>query len=122
MKDNRRKARGTVKKTKTRANRTVAASTEQRIVQIHEYMIMYLNEHGYVPSIREIAEGVGLKSTSSVQQYLEIMFERKIISTDAAPRTPRAFRLDGYKLVKMESRLEEEDSDNLPNVPFVQSQ
>lgn len=39
--------------------------------KIYEFCKSYIDEHGYAPTIREIGNGVGLKSTSTV--YVEFM-------------------------------------------------
>lgn len=72
----------------------------ERIQQIYDYLVMYVEKHGYVPSLREIAEGVGFTSAASVLKYLDIMKEKNIIASDAGKRCSRAFRLTGYKLIK----------------------
>lgn len=51
-------------------------------------------------SVREIGDGVGLKSTSSVQSHLRRMFDEGIIETDAKFGSPRAIRVPGYRFVK----------------------
>ena len=56
------------------------------ILSINEYK----NEHGFVPTIREIADLVGLKSTASVHRHLGVLKKRKSIDWDASkPRTLR---------------------------------
>lgn len=37
---------------------------------IYDYLIAYMKEHGYAPSIREICEAVNLKSTATVHYHL----------------------------------------------------
>lgn len=68
--------------------------------EILRYITDYLQEHGYAPSVREIAEGVGLKSPSSVHRYLVEMIDEGILETDAEAGTPRAIRVRGWKYVK----------------------
>lgn len=67
---------------------------------ILQAIIGYIEEHGYPPTFREIGEMTGLKSTSSVQHHMEILFESGKIETDAGFNTPRAIRIPGYKFVK----------------------
>lgn len=38
--------------------------------QVHNFIVDYTKEHLYSPSIREICDGVGLSSTSSVYRHL----------------------------------------------------
>ncbi len=50
---------------------------------ILEYLKQCVVENGYPPSIREICNAVGLKSTSSVHAYLEALENRGYISKDS---------------------------------------
>lgn len=67
---------------------------------ILDYVIRYISEHGYSPCVREIGQGVGLKSTSSVQHHLHKMFDLGMLESDEGFGTPRAIRVPGYKFVK----------------------
>lgn len=68
--------------------------------KILDYIISYIQLHGYSPSVREVGEGVGLKSTSSVKRYLDKMCYEGMLETDAGIGAPRAIRVPGYKFVK----------------------
>lgn len=67
---------------------------------IYEKVVEYIQIHGYSPSVREIGEMTGLKSTSSVHSHLLRMFDDGMLETDAPLGTPRAIRVPGYKFVK----------------------
>ena len=67
--------------------------------KILRFIIGYIQEHGYSPTIREIGDGVGLKSTSSVVHHLNCMLKCGMIETDAGFGSPRAIRLPGYQFV-----------------------
>lgn len=69
-------------------------------IRIYNYIVDYLEEHGYPPCIREIADGVGLKSTSTVHNHLCTMFERGVLETDAKPGASRAIRVPGYRFTR----------------------
>ena len=56
-------------------------SAKQR--QILEYMKAEVREKGYPPSVREICDAVGLKSTSTVHGHLSRL-EKKGLSTRAS--------------------------------------
>lgn len=43
--------------------------------KVYDYLIGYVKENGYAPSVREICEGVGLNSTSSVYNHLSNLEE-----------------------------------------------
>lgn len=68
--------------------------------QILQFIIRYIDAHGYPPTIREIGDGVGLKSPSSVQRYLLMMFVEGTIESDAPEGSPRAIRVPGYRFIK----------------------
>ena len=67
---------------------------------IYDYIVDYLEEHGYPPSIREIADGVGVRTASTVHHHLCTMFEQGILETDAKTGTPRAIRVPGYRFTR----------------------
>lgn len=69
--------------------------------RILNMIILYIQEHGYPPSFREIGAGVGLQSTSSVKSHIDKMIVAGMLETDAEERNaPRALRVPGYKFVK----------------------
>ena len=48
----------------------------------------YIKEHGYSPTVREIAEILDIKSTATVQRYLNILeMEMYITKVNSSPRT-----------------------------------
>ena len=67
--------------------------------KILQSIISYIETHGYPPTVREIGDSVGLKSTSSVQAHLKRMQIDGVIQT-AGDYSPRAIRVVGYKFVK----------------------
>ncbi|MGN9152784.1 hypothetical protein ACTM9K_03785 [Bariatricus sp. HCP3S3_E12] len=75
----------------------VGGNMKQKIL---DFIISYIQIHGYPPTVREIGEGVGLNSTSSVQEHLVCMREIGMIETDAESGKSRAIRVPGYKFVK----------------------
>ncbi len=71
--------------------------TRKRIL---EFIILYIKKYGYPPTVREIGEGVNLKSTSSVNSHLKKMLETGMIETDAGIGCPRAIRIPGMKYLE----------------------
>ena len=67
-----------------------------------EFIRQYLCEHGYPPSRKEIGDGVGLRSTSSVQQHIDRMLADGILETDVEAGSPRALRIPGMRYVNTE--------------------
>ena len=56
-------------------------STMQR--KIYDYIVTYVREQGYPPSVREIGEAVGLKSPSTVHFHLKHLEEAGVIEKGA---------------------------------------
>lgn len=66
--------------------------------QIYKFIVEYIQEHLYPPTIREIGDKVGLASTSSVYAHLLKIQEYWFI--EVKMNSPRAIRVKGYKFVK----------------------
>lgn len=60
--------------------------------KVYEAVCRYIREHGYAPTVREIAELTGLKSISSVHCYLTRLYIDGLLETDH-PESPRAIRV-----------------------------
>ena len=65
--------------------------------QIYDYILSFSEEHGYPPSVREIADAVGLKSPSTVHFHLKGLREAGLITqaegkTRAISVSPEAVR------------------------------
>ncbi|MCM1172109.1 MAG: hypothetical protein NC393_08265 [Clostridium sp.] len=74
-----------------------ATPKEKEILNV---IIHYIEKYQYPPSIREIGDMVGLKSTSTVHQHLVNMSEKGLIETEGFS-IPRAIRVPGYRFVKV---------------------
>lgn len=93
-------------KGKRMANKATIERGEEMRNKIKEKIIEYMCEHGYSPSVREIGEMVGLKSSSSIHAHLMLMFEKGMLETDGEFGSPRAIRVPGYKFVKVEGEAD----------------
>ena len=71
--------------------------------RIRDYIVEYITEHGYSPSIREIADSTGYKSSSTVQTHMVRLFKHGQIETDAGIGSPRCIRVPGYRFEKIET-------------------
>ena len=70
--------------------------------RVYDFIVDYIQEHGYSPSIKEICSGTNLKSTSSVYSYiLKLEEEGKL---EKKPNTRRAIKVIELKFVKKSSR------------------
>lgn len=70
----------------------------ERQQEIYDFLMQYITKNGFAPSVKEICDAVGYKSTSSVFNHL-VMLEMtgKI---EVKYNTARAIRLVGYEFVK----------------------
>lgn len=64
-------------------------------------VVDYISEHQYPPSVRELCDLTGLRSTSSVNRYVTKLLEEGKLETDCGIGSPRALRVPGYKFVKV---------------------
>lgn len=71
-------------------NRNIEQSPMFRAAVL-EFLRVYIGEHGWAPSIREIGDAVGLKSTSSVHWHLRGLARSGLIVR--AEGVSRAIRL-----------------------------
>ena len=78
-------------------------------LEILEYIKSQILERGFPPAVREICQGVNLKSTSSVHSHLETLEKNGYIRRD--PTKPRAIEIldDNFNLTRRE----------MVNVPIV---
>ena len=81
-------------------------TASQRQQTIFQFIKDFLTEHGYPPSVREIGQAVGLKSSSTVHGYLDKLEESGMIRRD--PTKPRAIDL-----------LDEKPWDRTVSIPLV---
>lgn len=72
----------------------------ERREDILDFIIQFITENNYPPSIREIAQGVGLKSIESVKYYLKILERNKKIKMK--PNLSRTISVVGYEFRKAE--------------------
>ena len=70
--------------------------------EILEYIKSVILEKGYPPTVRDICEAVGLKSTSSVHAHLSTLETKGYIRRD--PTKPRAIEImdEGFQMVRQE--------------------
>jgi repressor LexA len=63
--------------------------------EIWDYLVSYVDEHGYPPTVREIGERVGLASPSTVHAHLANLERAGYLRRD--PTKPRALELTGLR-------------------------
>lgn len=73
---------------------------KERYRRILDYVTGYMLEHGYSPTTRVIADGIRVKSSSTVFDGLRDMREAGLLNyMDECPRT---ITVPGYRYMKME--------------------
>ncbi|MBY4797997.1 transcriptional repressor LexA [Collinsella sp. AGMB00827] len=74
----------------------MARKITKRQLQIYEYIKSYQTQNGYPPSVREMAQAVGLSSPSTVHAHLSALEDHGLIKRDASkPRALEVFNQDG---------------------------
>jgi repressor LexA len=63
--------------------------------EIWQYLVQYVDAHGYPPTVREIGDAVGLASPSTVHAHLANLERAGLLKRD--PTKPRAIELAGRK-------------------------
>ena len=66
---------------------------------VYDFLVKFITENGYAPSIREICNATGLISTSTVRDHLQILEMMGKIHMEK--NKSRAISLTGYKFVKV---------------------
>src|SRR5256714_4470090 len=61
--------------------------------EIWDFLVEYVDQHGYPPTVREIGEAVGLASPSTVHAHLANLERAGLLRRD--PTKPRALELVG---------------------------
>ncbi len=54
--------------------------SEERLMMVMDYIRKFSEENGYTPSVREIGQECGIKSTATVHSYLEKLKRRGLLS------------------------------------------
>jgi repressor LexA len=81
---------------------SVAPQLTARQQEIWQFLVDYVDRHGYPPTVREIGEAVGLASPSTVHAHLANLERAGLLRRD--PTKPRALDLIGHR---RESRAEQ---------------
>ena len=70
--------------------------------EIWQFLVEYVDDHGYPPTVREIGEAVGLASPSTVHAHLANLERAGLLRRD--PTKPRAIELVGRRRVEAPER------------------
>ena len=79
--------------------------------EIWQFLVDYVDRHGYPPTVREIGEAVGLASPSTVHAHLANLERAGLLRRD--PTKPRALDLIGHRRTQAAAEPE------LPRLPLL---
>lgn len=71
--------------------------------RIYNFLVGFITENGYAPSVKEICGGLNLRSTASVYSHLVKLEEEGKI--EMKEKSPRAIKIIGYGFVRMEETV-----------------
>src|SRR4249920_1106830 len=80
--------------------------------QIWDFLVEYVDRHGYPPTVREIGEAVGLASPSTVHAHLANLERAGLLRRD--PTKPRALELLGRERRDADAAASAVDAISLP--------
>jgi repressor LexA len=83
--------------------------------EIWNYLVEYVDRHGYPPTVREIGEQVGLASPSTVHAHLANLERAGLLRRD--PTKPRALELIGRE--RRNTAPEPAERDDVARLPLV---
>ena len=70
---------------------------DKKIISVYNYIESYIGENGYAPSMREISSFCGIKSTASVNEYIDKLVEDGLlVKTDKKKRTINTVKKCGF--------------------------
>jgi repressor LexA len=81
--------------------------------EIWQFLAVYVDEHGYPPTVREIGDAVGLASPSTVHAHLANLERAGLLRRD--PTKPRAIELIGRR----REELTAPRGDTVPRLPLL---
>jgi repressor LexA len=85
--------------------------------EIWNFLVEYVDAHGYPPTVREIGERVGLASPSTVHAHLANLERAGLLRRD--PTKPRALELLGRERREPEPRAAATEAADVSRLPLV---
>jgi repressor LexA len=85
--------------------------------EIWNYLVEYVDAHGYPPTVREIGEHVGLASPSTVHAHLANLERAGLLRRD--PTKPRALELIGRERREVEPATQAAEQHDFSRLPLV---
>jgi len=95
----------------------VAKDMTDRQQEVFNFIVAYIETHGYPPTIREMQEGLGIGSLRGVTIHLDALHKKGFIERMGGkngPRTSRGIRI----LARVEGRQKDEDA-GIMRLPLI---
>src|SRR5574344_2794839 len=89
---------------------------EGNLKALMDYITSFSNDNGYMPSMREMASHIGIKSTSTIDYYINILVERNLLKRNSQKNIARALELakETPKFVQYNKYVPE-----ITNIPLI---
>ena len=89
---------------------------DENIKKLMDYIVDFNSKNGYMPSIREMAKEIGIKSTSTINYYINILEEKNLLKRNSQKNRARAFEIvkETPKFVRYNEYCPE-----ITNIPLV---
>ena len=89
---------------------------ENNLKNLMDYIVEFNDQNGYLPSVREMASHIGIKSTSTINYYISILENRNLLKRNQQKNKARAFEIvrETPKFVKYNEYCPE-----ITNIPLV---
>lgn len=66
---------------------------ETNLKNLMDYIMEFSDNHGYIPSVREMAAHIGIKSTSTINYYIDILEQRNLLKRHSGKNRARALEI-----------------------------
>ena len=89
---------------------------ETNLKNLMDYIVEFSNSYGYMPSVREMAKHIGIKSTSTINYYISILEQRNYLKRNSSRNKARALEIikETPKFVRYNEYCPE-----ITNIPLV---
>lgn len=89
---------------------------ETNLKNLMDYIVEFSNSYGYMPSVREMANHIGIRSTSTINYYISILEQRNYLKRNSSKNKARALEIikETPKFVRFNEYCPE-----ITNIPLV---
>ena len=96
---------------------------DDNLKKLLKYIVDFNEKNGYLPSVREMAKEIGVKSTSTINYYITILEQKNLIKRNEHKNRARAFEIvkQTPKVVKQPQKFVRynEFCPEITNIPLI---